>query len=159
MRIETVVLVHRVMAVFMALYWYSLLSGCGRDCYNRGGNSGNGECRQPSRFYPTRKHQRRNEMAMLGTALNNMSAELAEVMPYLSSGFRRKPPGWSIKTDPLFFMAGQPPIAFPRPAVERLSPVLNGLQNLTLLRDIDCGCMTLMMKRIIRSLPASQNDL
>ena len=29
MRIETVVLVHRVMAV---------LSGCGRDCYNRGGN-------------------------------------------------------------------------------------------------------------------------
>lgn len=38
MRIETVVLVHRVMAVFMALYWCSLLSGCGRDCYNRGGN-------------------------------------------------------------------------------------------------------------------------
>ena len=38
MRIETVVLVHRVMAVFMALLLCSLLSGCGRDCYNRGGN-------------------------------------------------------------------------------------------------------------------------
>ncbi len=159
MRIETVVLVHRVMAVFMHFYWCSLLSGCGRDCYNRGGIAGNGECRQSSRFYPTRKHRGRNEMAMLGTALNDMSAELPKVMPYLSSGFRRKPPGWSIKSDPLFFMAGQPPIAFPRPVCERLSPVLNGLQNLTLLRDSNCGCMTLMMKRIIRSLPASRYDL
>ncbi|XNM51962.1 HAMP domain-containing protein [Escherichia coli] len=39
----------------------------------------------------------RNEMAMLGTALNNMSAELAESYAVMSSGFRRKPPGWSIK--------------------------------------------------------------
>ncbi len=58
MRIETVVLVHRVMAVFMALLlvftiiWLrARLLQPWRQLLNR-------ECRQPSRFYPTRKHQR-----------------------------------------------------------------------------------------------------
>ncbi|MDD0200519.1 HAMP domain-containing protein, partial [Escherichia coli] len=79
MRIETVVLVHRVMAVFMALLlvftiiwlrarllqpWRQLLAMASavshRDFTQRANISG------------------RNEMAMLGTALNNMSAELAE---------------------------------------------------------------------------------
>ncbi len=106
MRIETVVLVHRVMAVFMALLlvftiiwlrarllqpWRQLLAMASavshRDFTQRANISG------------------RNEMAMLGTALNNMSAELAEKLS-ISTAFRRKPPGWSIKIRSFFFMAG-----------------------------------------------------
>lgn len=59
MRIETVVLVHRVMAVFMALFTgihYYLVAG--EIATTVAATAGNGECRQPSRFYPTRKHQR-----------------------------------------------------------------------------------------------------
>lgn len=98
MRIETVVLVHRVMAVFMALLlvftiiwlrarllqpWRQLLAMASavshRDFTQRANISG------------------RNEMAMLGTALNNMSAELAESYAVLEQRVQEKPPGWSIK--------------------------------------------------------------
>ncbi|MFP1451938.1 HAMP domain-containing protein [Escherichia coli] len=40
--------------------------------------AGNGQCRQSSQFTQRANISGRNEMAMLGTALNNMSAELAE---------------------------------------------------------------------------------
>lgn len=117
MRIETVVLVHRVMAVFMALLlvftiiwlrarllqpWRQLLAMASavshRDFTQRANISG------------------RNEMAMLGTALNNMSAELVKkVMPYLSSGFRRKPPGWSIKIRSSHFYGRLTAVCIPAP--------------------------------------------
>ncbi len=59
MRIETVVLVHRVMAVFMALLLvFTIIWLRARTAATVAATAGNGECRQPSRFYPTRKHQR-----------------------------------------------------------------------------------------------------
>ncbi len=94
------------MAVFMALLLVFTISGCGRDCYNRGDNCWQWRVRQPSRFYPTRKHQRAQRNGDLGTALNNMSAELAESYAVLDSGFRRKLPGWSIKIRSSLFLAG-----------------------------------------------------
>lgn len=58
----------------------------------------------------------RNEMAMLGTALNNMSAELAESYAVLEQRVQEKPPGWSIKSDPLFLWQANRR-CIPRPAV------------------------------------------
>ncbi|MDL5554883.1 HAMP domain-containing protein, partial [Klebsiella pneumoniae] len=103
MRIETVVLVHRVMAVFMALLlvftiiwlrarllqpWRQLLAMASavshRDFTQRANISG------------------RNEMAMLGTALNNMSAELAESYAVLEQRVQEKTAGqlinWGMPT-------------------------------------------------------------
>ena len=111
MRIETVVLVHRVMAVFMALLlvftiiwlrarllqpWRQLLAMASavshRDFTQRANISG------------------RNEMAMLGTALNNMSAELAESYAVLEQRVQEKTAGLEHKNQILSFLwqaAGQ----------------------------------------------------
>ena len=105
MRIETVVLVHRVMAVFMALLlvftiiwlrarllqpWRQLLAMASavshRDFTQRANISG------------------RNEMAMLGTALNNMSAELAESYAVLEQRVQEKTAGLEHKNQILSFL-------------------------------------------------------
>ena len=132
MRIETVVLVHRVMAVFMALLlvftiiwlqarllqpWRQLLAIMAsavshRDFTQRANISG------------------RNEMAMLGTALNNMSAELAESYAVLEQQVPRKPPGWSIKSEISFLWQANRRLHSRAPLCERLSPVLNGLPGI-----------------------------
>ena len=139
MRIETVVLVHRVMAVFMALLlvftiiwlrarllqpWRQLLAMASavshRDFTQRANISG------------------RNEMAMLGTALNNMSAELAESYAVLEQRVQEKTAGLEHKNQILSFLwQANRRLHSRAPLCERLSPVLNGLQNLTLLRDIE----------------------
>ena len=139
MRIETVVLVHRVMAVFMALLlvftiiwlrarllqpWRQLLAMASavshRDFTQRANISG------------------RNEMAMLGTALNNMSAELAESYAVLEQRVQEKTAGLEHKNQILSFLwQANRRLHSQAPLCERLSPVLNGLQNLTLLRDIE----------------------
>ncbi len=54
----------------------------------------------------------RNEMAALGSALNNMSEELAESYAVLEQRVQEKQPVWNIKPDSLVFVASQPPTAF-----------------------------------------------
>ena len=80
----------------------------------------------------------RNEMATLGEALNTMSGELAESYAVLESRVQEKTAGLEQKNLILSFLwqanrrlHGQLPLC------ERLSPVLNGLQNLTQLHDIE----------------------
>lgn len=139
MRIERVVMVHRVMAIFMALLlvftiiwlrarllqpWKQLLSMARaisqRDFTQRAQIGG------------------RNEMAMLGDALNNMSDELAESYSVLEQRVREKTAGLEQKNQILSFLwQANRRLHSPVPLCERLSPVLNGLQNLTQMHDIE----------------------
>ncbi|MDK6379381.1 nitrate/nitrite two-component system sensor histidine kinase NarX [Citrobacter freundii] len=139
LRIERVVLLHRLMAVFMALLlvftiiwlrvrllepWKQLLSMARavsqRDFTQRAHISG------------------RNEMAALGSALNNMSEELAESYAVLEQRVQEKTAGLEHKNQILSFLwQANRRLHSQVPLCERLSPVLNGLQNLTLLHDIE----------------------
>lgn len=139
LRIERVVLVHRVMAIFMALLlvftiiwlrvrllqpWKQLLSMARavsqRDFTQRANISG------------------RNEMAALGSALNNMSEELAESYAVLEQRVQEKTAGLEHKNQILSFLwQANRRLHSQAPLCERLSPVLNGLQNLTQLHDIE----------------------
>ena len=139
LRIERVVMLHRLMAVFMALLlvftiiwlrvrllepWKQLLSMARavsqRDFTQRACISG------------------RNEMAALGSALNNMSEELAESYAVLEQRVQEKTAGLEHKNQILSFLwQANRRLHSQVPLCERLSPVLNGLQNLTLLHDIE----------------------
>ncbi|EOH0871203.1 nitrate/nitrite two-component system sensor histidine kinase NarX [Salmonella enterica subsp. enterica serovar Cerro] len=139
LRIERVVLVHRVMAIFLALLlvftiiwlrvrllqpWKQLLSMARavsqRDFTQRANISG------------------RNEMAALGSALNNMSKELAESYAVLEQRVQEKTAGLEHKNQILSFLwQANRRLHSQAPLCERLSPVLNGLQNLTQLHDIE----------------------
>nr|WP_318381504.1 nitrate/nitrite two-component system sensor histidine kinase NarX [uncultured Enterobacter sp.] len=80
----------------------------------------------------------RNEMATLGMALNNMSAELAESYAVLEQRVQEKTAGLEHKNQILSFLwQANRRLHSQIPLCERLSPVLNGLQNLTLLHDLE----------------------
>uniref|UniRef100_A0A8H9YQG4 Sensor protein n=1 Tax=Pseudomonas tritici TaxID=2745518 RepID=A0A8H9YQG4_9PSED len=139
MRIERVVMLHRAMAIFMGLLliftivwlrarllypWQQLLAVAravtDRDFTQRAHISG------------------RNEMAMLGQALNNMSGELAESYAVLEKRVQEKTAGLEQKNEILSFLwQANRRLHSQIPLCERLSPVLNGLQSLTLLHDIE----------------------
>lgn len=80
----------------------------------------------------------RNEMASLGMALNNMSKELAESYSVLERRVQEKTAGLEQKNEILAFLwQANRRLHSNAPLCERISPVLNGLQGLTLLRDIE----------------------
>ncbi|WP_312198664.1 nitrate/nitrite two-component system sensor histidine kinase NarX [Kosakonia cowanii] len=138
-RIAEVVVLHRVMAILMGLLilialvwlrarllrpWQQLLhmarAVSQRDFTQRAHISGG------------------NEMATLGEALNNMSAELGESYAVLERRVQEKTAGLEQKNEILSFLWQANHRLHSRiPMCERLSPVLNGLQNLTLLHDIE----------------------
>ncbi|MGP3591722.1 nitrate/nitrite two-component system sensor histidine kinase NarX [Vagococcus sp. WN89Y] len=138
-RIEQVVILHRMLALLMGLLllftviwlrarllrpWQQLLQMARavsqRDFTQRAHISG------------------RNEMAILGEALNNMSGELAESYAVLEQRVQEKTAGLEQKNQILSFLWQANHRLHSRiPLCERLSPVLNGLQNLTLLHDIE----------------------
>ena len=90
----------------------------------------------------------RNEMATLGTALNNMSEELAESYAVLEQRVQEKTAGLEQKTQILSFLWQANHRLHSRiPLCERLSPVLHGLQNLTLLHDIELRVTTWKMRK------------
>ncbi|MEB4676203.1 nitrate/nitrite two-component system sensor histidine kinase NarX [Enterobacteriaceae bacterium G50] len=138
-RIHHVVWVHRAMAAIMALLllftviwlrarllrpWKQLLSMARavshRDFTQRAQISG------------------RNEMATLGMALNNMSEELAESYASLERRVQEKTAGLEQKNAILAFLwQANRRLHANAPLCERISPVLNGLQGLTPLREIE----------------------
>ena len=80
----------------------------------------------------------RNEMAMLGQALNTMSGELAESYAVLEQRVQEKTAGLEQKNEILSFLwQANRRLHMQVPLCERLSPVLNGLQNLTMLHDLE----------------------
>ncbi|MEX9251417.1 nitrate/nitrite two-component system sensor histidine kinase NarX [Pseudenterobacter timonensis] len=139
LRVKRVVLVHRCLAVVMGLLfiftiiwlrarllrpWQQLLAVARavttRDFTQRAHISG------------------RNEMAMLGQALNDMSGELAQSYAVLEQRVQEKTAGLEQKNEILSFLwQANRRLHMQVPLCERLSPVLNGLQNLTLLHDIE----------------------
>lgn len=79
-----------------------------------------------------------NEMATLGMALNNMSAELAESYAVLEQRVQEKTARLEQKNEILAFLwQANRRLHANAPLCERMSPVLNDLQALTLLRDIE----------------------
>ncbi|MFG6655320.1 nitrate/nitrite two-component system sensor histidine kinase NarX [Scandinavium sp. M-37] len=138
-RIQHVVWVHRMMALCMALLllftivwlrarllhpWEQLLrmarAVSQRDFTQRATISG------------------RNEMATLGMALNNMSKELAGSYAVLEQRVQEKTANLEQKNEILNFLwQANRRLHSQAPLCERISPVLNGLQGLTLLRDIE----------------------
>jgi Signal transduction histidine kinase, nitrate/nitrite-specific len=138
-RIHHVVWVHRAMAAFMALLllftiiwlrarllrpWQHLLAMARaiahRDFTQRAQISG------------------RNEMATLGMALNSMSEELAESYASLERRVQEKTAGLEQKNAILAFLwQANRRLHTNAPPCERISPVLNGLQGLTPLREIE----------------------
>jgi two-component system nitrate/nitrite sensor histidine kinase NarX len=139
MRIERVVMLHRAMAIFMGLLliftivwlrarllypWQQLLAVARA---------------VTDRDFTQRAHiNGRNEMAMLGQALNNMSGELAESYAVLEKRVQEKTAGLEQKNEILSFLwQANRRLHSQIPLCERLSPVLNGLQSLTLLHDIE----------------------
>lgn len=138
-RVSHVVVLHRVMAILLGLIllftivwlrarllypWQQLLSMARaisqRDFHQRAHIGG------------------RNEMAVLGGALNNMSAELAQSYAVLEQRVQEKTAGLEQKNEILSFLWQANHRLHSRiPLCERLSPVLNGLQKLTLLHDIE----------------------
>ncbi len=138
-RIERVVLMQRLMVLFMALLlvftilwlrarllhpWRQLLAVARA---------------VTQRDFTQRTHiNGRNEMAMLGDALNTMSGELAESYAVLEQRVREKTAGLEQKNEILSFLwQANRRLHSQVPLCERLSPVLNGLQNLTQLHDIE----------------------
>ena len=80
----------------------------------------------------------RNEMATLGMALNTMSEELAESYAVLEQRVQEKTANLEHKNEILAFLwQANRRLHSQATLCERISPVLNGLQNLTLLRDIE----------------------
>lgn len=157
-RIERVVWIHRILAIGMALLliftiiwlrarllrpWKQLLSMARavsqRDFTQRAHISG------------------RNEMATLGMALNNMSEELAESYAVLERRVQEKTAGLEQKNEILAFLwQANRRLHSSAPLCERISPVLNGLQGLTLLRDIEVRVYDPKTKIITVSLPATR---
>jgi len=138
-RIQRVVWLQRAMAVFMALLlvftiiwlrarllhpWQQLLQMARAVSH---------------RDFTQRVHiSGRNEMATLGTALNNMSMELAGSYAVLEQRVREKTAGLEQKNQILSFLwQANRRLHSQATLCERLSPVLNGLQGLTLLRGIE----------------------
>ncbi|WP_024562141.1 nitrate/nitrite two-component system sensor histidine kinase NarX [Franconibacter helveticus] len=79
----------------------------------------------------------RDEMATLGQALNSMSAELAESYAVLEARVKEKTAGLEHKNQILAFLwQANRRLHSSAPLCERLAPVLNDLQQLTLLHDI-----------------------
>ncbi|SPW58966.1 nitrate/nitrite two-component sensor kinase [Escherichia coli] len=117
MRIETVVLVHRVMAVFMALLlvftiiwlrarllqpWRQLLAMASAVSHRD--------------FTQRAKHQRAQRNGDAWNCIEQYVCRTGrKVMPYLSSGFRRKLPGWSIKIRSSLFYGRLTAVCIPAP--------------------------------------------
>ncbi|WP_297120677.1 nitrate/nitrite two-component system sensor histidine kinase NarX [uncultured Enterobacter sp.] len=139
MRIDSVVRTHVTMAMFMAMLliftiiwlrarllkpWRALLVMARAVA---------------DRDFSQRTHiHGRNEMAMLGQALNTMSEELSESYAVLEKRVQEKTAGLEQKNEILSFLwQANRRLHMQVPLCERLSPVLNGLQNLTLLHDLE----------------------
>ena len=138
-RIERVVWIHRILAIGMALLLIFTIIWL-RARLLRPWKQLLGMARAVSqRDFTQRAHiSGRNEMATLGMALNNMSEELAESYAVLERRVQEKTAGLEQKNEILAFLwQANRRLHASAPLCERISPVLNGLQGLTLLRDIE----------------------
>ena len=138
-RIERVVWIHRILAIGMAVLLIFTIIWL-RARLLRPWKQLLGMARAVSqRDFTQRAHiSGRNEMATLGMALNNMSEELAESYAVLERRVQEKTAGLEQKNEILAFLwQANRRLHSSAPLCERISPVLNGLQGLTLLRDIE----------------------
>ncbi|HDR2472600.1 nitrate/nitrite two-component system sensor histidine kinase NarX [Enterobacter soli] len=138
-RIDRVVVVHRVMAVFMALLLVFTIVWLRARLLNPWKQLLAMARAVTQRDFTQRTHiSGRNEMAMLGQALNTMSEELSESYAVLEKRVQEKTAGLEQKNEILSFLwQANRRLHMQVPLCERLSPVLNGLQNLTLLHDLE----------------------
>ncbi|HDR2861704.1 TPA: nitrate/nitrite two-component system sensor histidine kinase NarX [Enterobacter asburiae] len=138
-RIDRVVVVHRAMAIFMALLLVFTIVWLRARLLNPWKQLLAMARAVTQRDFTQRTHiSGRNEMAMLGQALNTMSEELSESYAVLEKRVQEKTAGLEQKNEILSFLwQANRRLHMQVPLCERLSPVLNGLQNLTLLHDLE----------------------
>jgi two-component system nitrate/nitrite sensor histidine kinase NarX len=99
LRIDRVVMVHRAMALFMGLLLIFTIVWLRARLLNPWKQLLAMARAVTARDFTQRTHiSGRNEMAMLGQALNTMSAELSESYAVLEQRVQEKRPGWSRKT-------------------------------------------------------------
>ena len=128
LRIDRVVMVHRAMALFMGLLLIFTVIWLRARLLNPWKQLLAMARAVTQRDFTQRTHiSGRNEMAMLGEALNTMSAELSESYAVLEQRVQEKTAGLEQNYEILSVLW----------QAHRRSPVLNGLQNLTLLRDLE----------------------
>mgnify|MGYP000863912354 CR=1 FL=1 len=139
LRIDRVVMVHRAMALFMGLLLIFTVIWLRARLLNPWKQLLAMARAVTQRDFTQRTHiSGRNEMAMLGEALNTMSAELSESYAVLEKRVQEKTAGLEQKNEILSFLwQANRRLHMQVPLCERLSPVLNGLQNLTLLHDLE----------------------
>lgn len=139
LRIDRVVMVHRAMAIFMALLLIFTIVWLRARLLNPWKQLLAMARAVTERDFTQRTHiSGRNEMAMLGRALNTMSEELSESYAVLEKRVQEKTAGLEQKNEILSFLwQANRRLHMQVPLCERLSPVLNGLQNLTLLHDLE----------------------
>ena len=139
LRIDRVVMVHRAMALFMGLLLIFTVIWLRARLLNPWKQLLAMARAVTQRDFTQRTHiSGRNEMAMLGEALNTMSAELSESYAVLEKRVQEKTAGLEQKNEILSFLwQANRRLHMQVPLCERLSPVLNGLQNLTLLHDVE----------------------
>ena len=139
LRIDRVVMVHRAMALFMGLLLIFTVIWLRARLLNPWKQLLAMARAVTQRDFTQRTHiSGRNEMAMLGEALNTMSAELSESYAVLEQRVQEKTAGLEQKNEILSFLwQANRRLHMQVPLCERLSPVLNGLQNLTLLHDLE----------------------
>ena len=139
LRIDRVVMVHRAMALFMGLLLIFTIVWLRARLLNPWKQLLAMARAVTARDFTQRTHiSGRNEMAMLGQALNTMSAELSESYAVLEQRVQEKTAGLEQKNEILSFLwQANRRLHMQVPLCERLSPVLNGLQKLTLLRDLE----------------------
>ncbi len=161
LRIERVVLVHRVMAIFMALLLvFTIIWLRVRLLQPRKQLLSMARAVSQRDFTQRANISGRNEMAALGSALNNMSEELAESYAVLEQRVQEKTAGLEHKNQILSFLwQANRRLHSQAPLCERLSPVLNGLQNLTQLHDIELRVYDRKMKIITENLPVSRTSV
>ena len=139
LRIDRVVMVHRATAPFMGLLLIFTVIWLRARLLNPWKQLLAMARAVTQRDFTQRTHiSGRNEMAMLGEALNTMSAELSESYAVLEQRVQEKTAGLEQKNEILSFLwQANRRLHMQVPLCERLSPVLNGLQNLTLLHDLE----------------------
>lgn len=138
LRIDRVLTLHQAMALFMALLLVFTIIWLRARLLNPWKQLLAMARAVTERDFSQRTHiSGRNEMAMLGQALNTMSAELSESYAVLEQRVQEKTAGLEQKNQILSFLwQANRRLHLQVPLCERLSPVLNGLQNLTLLHDL-----------------------
>jgi two-component system nitrate/nitrite sensor histidine kinase NarX len=119
LRIDRVVMVHRAMALFMALLLIFTIVWLRARLLNRGNSCWHGPRGDRTRFYPAHAHQRAQRDGDARPGAQHHVGRAVRKLRGAGQRVQEKRPGWSRKTRSSFPVAGQPPLHMQVPLCER----------------------------------------